>query len=125
MPRRALALVAVSLLAVGLVVASLRGEGEAPVPASAAAPPRPPKPLVMPSGAVAIDAPRAADGGLAVLALPAVAAMAASVDAGVRPVPFDTTTGKPLEPSRIVEGTAAGKSIPVPRRVVDRGVITN
>lgn len=127
MPRRALALVALSLFAVAFAVASW-GSREGGEGAVAEAPARGPKPLMIPSGAVAIEAPRGADASLQVVPLPAVAAMAAAAtagDAGFRPVPVDLATGKPLEPARVLEGRAAGGSMPVPRRVRDRGVITN
>lgn len=125
MPRRALALVVLSLFAVAFAVASLRGEGSGAEDVAEVRAPRPPKPIVAPSGAVAIEGPRSADAGLVPMALPAVAAMAQAQDAAVHAVPVDPSTGKPLEPARVQEGSAAGSSIPVPRRVRDRGVITN
>lgn len=124
MDRRALSVVAVSLLAVVIVVASLRGGGDGEASNVDPPSPRPPKPLVAPSGAVAIEGPMQ-DGGFRMVPLPAVAAMVAAVDAGVHVAPIDLTTGKPLEPARVLEGSAAHESIPVPRRVRDRGAIVN
>ena len=115
---RALMLVVVAFVAAGLVVATIRSREE-PTEAVHAADPRPPKRALAPSGAVAIDAPRPSDAG--VLLVPIPIDLRAFDGGPARAVPFDTETGKPLEPPKVREGAGSGQ--PIPRRVIDRGVL--
>ncbi len=79
----------------------------------------------IPSGAVAIEAPRFAPGAEAV---PEAAKAAREVLFGVdgghsagRVVPIDNATGLPLEPSRMPEGRDRAVPVPVPMRILERG----
>ena len=116
--RRALALVVVAFAAAGLVVSSMRSREE-PVEAASAADPRPPKPMLAPSGAVAIEAPRSLDAGALLVPLPIDPRL--SDGGSVQAAPIDPETGRPLEPARVREGARSGN--PIPRRVIDRGAL--
>jgi hypothetical protein len=113
---RALGLVVVAFVAAGLVVSFMRSR-EDPAQAASAADPRPPKPALAPSGAVAIEGQRFADAGALLIPIPIDPR---AFDAGsVRVAPIDPETGRPLEPARVHEGARPGQ--PIPRRVIDRG----